>query len=89
MPINPLPISVAVVTLNEEANLPRLLESIRGLVSELVVVDSGSTDCLLRGRKRDLSARRRYPQTTSNRFSTFEIVGYAPERTPRCHCFGD
>ena len=41
----PLPLSVAVVTLNEEANLPRLLESVRGLTAEIVVVDSGSTDC--------------------------------------------
>jgi glycosyltransferase involved in cell wall biosynthesis len=39
-----LPLSVAIVTLNEEANLPRLLESVRGLVSEIVIVDSGSTD---------------------------------------------
>jgi glycosyltransferase involved in cell wall biosynthesis len=39
-----LPLSVAIVTLNEEANLPRLLASVRGLASEIVVVDSGSTD---------------------------------------------
>jgi glycosyltransferase involved in cell wall biosynthesis len=39
-----LPLSVAVVTLNEEANLPRLLESVAGLAGEIVVVDSGSTD---------------------------------------------
>jgi glycosyltransferase involved in cell wall biosynthesis len=39
-----LPISVAVVTLNEEANLRRCLESVRELVSEVVVMDSGSTD---------------------------------------------
>jgi glycosyltransferase involved in cell wall biosynthesis len=42
--VNPLPLTVAVVTLNEEANLPRLLASIDGLASEIVVVDSGSTD---------------------------------------------
>ena len=41
---SPLPLSVAIVTLNEEANLPRLLESVRGLASEIVVIDSGSTD---------------------------------------------
>ena len=40
----PLPLSVAIVTLNEEANLPRLLESVRGLAAEIVVIDSGSTD---------------------------------------------
>ncbi|HSA09934.1 MAG TPA: glycosyltransferase family 2 protein [Candidatus Paceibacterota bacterium] len=39
-----LPLSVALITLNEEANLPRCLESIRPLAAEIVVVDSGSTD---------------------------------------------
>src|SRR6185503_16239786 len=41
---SPLPITVAVVTLNEEQNLARCLESVRGLVSEIVVLDCGSTD---------------------------------------------
>jgi glycosyltransferase involved in cell wall biosynthesis len=40
----PLPISAAIITLNEEKNLQRCLESVRGLVSEIVVIDSGSTD---------------------------------------------
>ncbi|HMP84271.1 MAG TPA: glycosyltransferase family 2 protein [Verrucomicrobiota bacterium] len=40
----PLPLSVAIVTLNEEADLPRCLESVRGLAKEIVVLDSGSTD---------------------------------------------
>lgn len=40
----PLPISAAIITLNEEVNLRRCLESVRGLVSEIVVVDAGSTD---------------------------------------------
>lgn len=39
-----LPISVAVVTLNEEENLQRCLESVGGLASEIVVLDCGSTD---------------------------------------------
>ncbi|MGE4294845.1 MAG: glycosyltransferase family 2 protein [Campylobacterales bacterium] len=40
-----LPLSVAVITLNEEANLARCLESVRALrPAEIVVVDSGSTD---------------------------------------------
>ena len=43
-PVSPLPISVAIVTRNEEENLPRLLESLDGLAAEIVVVDSGSTD---------------------------------------------
>jgi glycosyltransferase involved in cell wall biosynthesis len=41
-------ISVCLITLNEEANLPRTLESVMPLVrdgqSEIIVVDSGSTD---------------------------------------------
>ena len=36
-------LSIAIVTLNEEANLPRTLESVRW-ANEIVVVDSGSTD---------------------------------------------
>ena len=39
-----LPLSVAVITLNEEKNLPRCLESVRELAREIVVIDSGSTD---------------------------------------------
>ena len=39
-----LPISVSVITLNEESNLPRCLESVRGLATEMAVLDSGSTD---------------------------------------------
>jgi glycosyltransferase involved in cell wall biosynthesis len=39
-----LPLSLAIITHNEEENLPRLLESARGLAAEIVVVDSGSTD---------------------------------------------
>ena len=41
-------LSVALITLNEEANLPRTLESVMPLVrdgqGEIIVVDSGSTD---------------------------------------------
>jgi len=39
-----LPLSVAIITLNEEANLPRCLASVRGLAREIIVIDSGSTD---------------------------------------------
>lgn len=39
-----LPLSVAVITLNEEENLDRCLASVAGLAREIVVVDSGSTD---------------------------------------------
>ncbi len=37
-------ISACLITLNEERNLPRCLESIKGLADEILVVDSGSTD---------------------------------------------
>jgi glycosyltransferase involved in cell wall biosynthesis len=37
-------VSACLITLNEEANLPRALASLRGIVDEVVVVDSGSTD---------------------------------------------
>jgi glycosyltransferase involved in cell wall biosynthesis len=40
----PLPVSVAIITLNEERNLPRCLESVHNLAVEIVVIDSGSTD---------------------------------------------
>ena len=37
-------ISCVLITLNEESNLARCLESTSGLVDEIVVVDSGSRD---------------------------------------------
>ena len=37
-------ISACLITLNEEQDLPRCLRSIAGLVDEIVVIDSGSTD---------------------------------------------
>jgi glycosyltransferase involved in cell wall biosynthesis len=40
----PLPITAVIITLNEETNLGRCLASLHGLVSEIVVLDSGSTD---------------------------------------------
>jgi len=39
-----MPLSVAIITLNEEAKLGRTLDSLRGLADEVIVVDSGSTD---------------------------------------------
>jgi glycosyltransferase involved in cell wall biosynthesis len=38
------PVAAVVLTWNEERNLPGCLESLRGWVNEIVVVDSGSTD---------------------------------------------
>lgn len=40
----PLSLSLAVIALNEEANIARCLDSATGLASEIVVVDSGSED---------------------------------------------
>lgn len=37
-------ISACIITLNEERNLPRLLQSLREIADEIVIVDSGSTD---------------------------------------------
>jgi len=37
-------LSVCIITLNEEENLPRLLASLKEIADEIVVVDSGSTD---------------------------------------------
>ena len=37
-------ISACIITLNEERNLRRSLDSLRAVVDEVVVVDSGSTD---------------------------------------------
>lgn len=45
MPANQsLPISVCIITLNEEQNLPRCLKSCADLADEIIVLDSGSTD---------------------------------------------
>lgn len=40
----PNALSLCMMTKNEERNLPRCLESVRGLADELIVVDTGSTD---------------------------------------------
>jgi glycosyltransferase involved in cell wall biosynthesis len=37
-------LSVCIITLNEEANIGRTLESVHGIANEIIVVDSGSTD---------------------------------------------
>lgn len=43
-PAVPLPLSISIVCRDNEATLPRVLESIRGLASEVIALDSGSTD---------------------------------------------
>ena len=37
-------LSVCLITLNEEENLPRALNSVQGIADEVVIVDCGSTD---------------------------------------------
>ncbi len=44
MPDGVLPLSISIISLNEEANLRRCLESVSGLAQEIIVVDSGSKD---------------------------------------------
>lgn len=39
-----LPLSVSMISLNEESNLARTLEQIKPIASEIIIVDSGSTD---------------------------------------------
>ena len=38
------PLSICIITFNEEHDLPRLLQSVQGVAEEIIVVDSGSTD---------------------------------------------
>jgi glycosyltransferase involved in cell wall biosynthesis len=39
-----LPLSVCIITLNEETNIARTLDSVREIAREIIVVDCGSTD---------------------------------------------
>ncbi len=41
------PLSATIITFNEEANIERCLNSLVGVVSEIIVVDSHSTDATL------------------------------------------
>ena len=40
----PCPVSAVIITFNEERNIGRCLESLRGVADDIVVVDSGSAD---------------------------------------------
>ncbi len=44
MPQKPLPISLAMISFNEAARIGKCFQSTKGLVRDIVVVDSGSTD---------------------------------------------
>lgn len=37
-------LSVCIITFNEEANIARTLQSVKGIADEVIIVDSGSTD---------------------------------------------
>src|SRR6266481_8328909 len=66
-PMNRL--SVCIITLNEEGNLPRALASLKEIADEIVVVDSGSTD-------RTAEIAREHGAI----FITREFDGYAEQR---------
>jgi glycosyltransferase involved in cell wall biosynthesis len=44
MPRSPDALSLCMIVKNEERNLPRCLDSVQGLTSEFIIVDTGSTD---------------------------------------------
>ena len=44
MELNKLPLCVAIITFNEEENIARTLESIADIASEVIIVDSNSSD---------------------------------------------
>jgi glycosyltransferase involved in cell wall biosynthesis len=62
-------ITTVVITHNEESNLERCLASVRAISSEIVVVDSGSTD-----RTREIAARH------TDRVVVQEWLGYGPQK---------
>lgn len=47
-PTNPLPLSVSIVCCNNESTIARTVESVRSLASEIVALDSGSTDSTIK-----------------------------------------
>ncbi|MDO8837059.1 MAG: glycosyltransferase family 2 protein [Vicinamibacterales bacterium] len=71
----PLALSAVITTLNEEANLPRCLASLHGLVAEVVVVDSGSTD-----RTREIAV------AAGARFEFRPWPGYAAQKNAAMGC---
>ena len=67
-----LSLSVVIITLNEEANLPRTLESVKW-ADEIVVLDSGSTD-----RTREIA------ESFGQSFSSSRGRALRRRRIPRC-----
>lgn len=71
-------LSVAYVTLDEEDNLPRSLESVADLASEIVVIDSGSVD-----------ATREIAENFGAKFFSEEWKGFAEQKNSaldKCNC---
>ena len=66
-----LPLSVFIITKNEEDRLPRTIASVRELTDDIVVVDSGSTDNTLK-----------VAETMGARAVTRAWTGYGPQK---CH----
>jgi glycosyltransferase involved in cell wall biosynthesis len=64
-----LPLSVFIITKNEEARLPRTLESVAEWAGEIVVVDSGSSD-------RTVEIAKAYEATVIHR----QFVGYGNQK---------
>jgi glycosyltransferase involved in cell wall biosynthesis len=62
-------ISAVIITLNEERNLPRALESLSSVADEIAVVDSGSTD-----RTREIA------EAAGARFIAHPWEGYAAQK---------
>ncbi|HEB62685.1 MAG TPA: glycosyltransferase, partial [Bacteroidetes bacterium] len=45
--MNPIKLSVVVITLNEAENIGRCLDSVKSIADEMLIVDSFSTDATL------------------------------------------
>jgi glycosyltransferase involved in cell wall biosynthesis len=85
IPSAPPVLSVIVLTLDEEKNLPACLDSLEGLAADLYVVDSGSTDAT-----REI-ARARGCRTFCHPFETYAAqrnwaFDHLPLRTPWTLC---
>ena len=75
----PLPLSISIIALNEEANLRRCLEAVKDLAAEIVILDSGSKDATQRiptRLKKSRPYRRSASISSSNFCATSRSVGF-------------